>query len=337
MRDARRGGSHGQRAHLRARLIAAAHEIDRPLLRFVIDAADVLADDADADQLDSADEQHHRNQRRVTRHRIAQPQRARDDEPAVEERERRDAEPDVGPTAQRHRAEARDPFEREVPELPAGEFRVARAARLALILDDHGPVAHPREQPLHEAPALRQAAQRVDDLPVHQPEIADVDRQLHFGQRIVHAVIQRGGGALRERVARAVAALRRHDLGAVAPMVDHHGNQARRILQVRVDRDHRVAVRFVEARRQRGFLAEVARQIDHAHARLARADRDELLERVVAAAVVHADDLEADRFDRLHQRHHFRKEPRDRVAFVVERHDERNERYVYLIPHDASP
>src|SRR3954469_13682572 len=44
---------------LRAEVARATHEVERPALHLVVDAADVLADDAHGDQLDPAQQQHH--------------------------------------------------------------------------------------------------------------------------------------------------------------------------------------------------------------------------------------------------------------------------------------
>ncbi|KUY62639.1 hypothetical protein WI25_30830 [Burkholderia cepacia] len=58
---------------------------------------------------------------------------------------------------------------------------------------------------------------------------------------------------------------------------------------------------FVDAGSERGFLAEAPGEIDDAHARVAGRDVDQPVQRVVAAAVVDADDLETDRIDRFEE------------------------------------
>ncbi|ERJ33212.1 hypothetical protein L810_4649 [Burkholderia sp. AU4i] len=292
----------------------------------MIDAAEVFADDADADQLDAADEQHHGDERRVAVHGVAEQQRAHDDEGAVDERKGGEREADVGPYAQRHGAEACDAFEREVPAPPSGEFRAAAATRGTRVFDDLGAIADPCEQAFHETPPLGQRAQRVDDLAVHQPEIADVLGHLDFGEAVVHAVVERGGHALHQRIAHAVGALRGDDLGTGEPAFDHRGDQGGRILQVGIDQDHGGAGGFVDAGGERGFLAEAPGEIDDAHARVAGRDVDQPVQRVVAAAVVDADDLETDRIDRFEDRQRCRKECVDCFRLVVERYDERYQR-----------
>ncbi|VWD57543.1 hypothetical protein BCO19218_06881 [Burkholderia contaminans] len=141
----------------------------------------------------------------------------------------------------------------------------------------------------------------------------------------MHAVVERGGHALHQRIAPAVGALRGDDLGAGEPAFDHCGDQRGWVLQVGVDQDHGGAGGFVDAGGERGFLAEATGEIDDAHARVAGGDVDQPAERVVAAAVVDADDLETDRLDRFEDRQRRGKERVDGFFLVVERHDERDQ------------
>ena len=102
----------------------------------------------------------------------------------------------------------------------------------------------------------------------------------------------------------------------------------RRILQVDIDRDRRVGVAHVEAGGHRRFLAEIARQVDDADARIVVLRREQAVERRVGAAVVDEDEVEGDALlgqhlgvavDRLEER-------RDRVFLVVDRNDQRDRR-----------
>ena len=153
---------------------------------------------------------------------------------------------------------------------------------------------------------------------------------------VVHAVVERGGHALHQRVAPAVGALRGDDLGAGEPAFDHRGDQCGRVLQVGVDQDHGGAGGFVDAGGERGFLAEAPGEIDDAHARVAGGNVDQPAERVVAATVVHANDFEACGVDRFENGKGGREECVDRFRLVVEGYDER---YQWLsgVPGHMSP
>ena len=61
------------------------------------------------------------------------------------------------------------------------------------------------------------------------------------------------------------------------------------MLAVAVDEEHRAEPRVIEAGKQRGLFAEVARQRDHLHVERARRQRARNRKRVVAAAVVDVD------------------------------------------------
>ena len=63
------------------------------------------------------------------------------------------------------------------------------------------------------------------------------------------------------------------------------------MLQVCIDRDHCVAVGVLQAREQRGLLAEVSGQLDRAHAQSRVAHRHGQRERVVMASIVNHDDF----------------------------------------------
>jgi uncharacterized protein (DUF934 family) len=96
----------------------------------------------------------------------------------------------------------------------------------------------------------------------------------------------RGRRELEGRLAFALLAHRVDHVGALAPLGDHVRDQLRRVLQVGVDHRHHVAHSVLQASRQGGLVAEVARQVDHPHAAVARGDLIEQPRRVVAGAVV---------------------------------------------------
>jgi len=111
------------------------------------------------------------------------------------------------------------------------------------------------------------------------------------------------------------------DLVAFAPLGGECRHDLRRILQVGVHHDHRVARRVIHARRDRDLMAEVARQGEIAIARivLGLAGGDDAGR--VAAAVVDEDDL-GRRVEGLHQAVKPMQEQRQHRLFVVERDDQ---------------
>src|SRR5690606_14760638 len=93
-------------------------EVVRPLLRFLVQPAEVLADEPERDQLHAAQEQDHRHPRRPARHRVAPEQRLEDDPEAVTEGEHGRGHAQVGRQAQGRGREAGDALEGEVPQPP---------------------------------------------------------------------------------------------------------------------------------------------------------------------------------------------------------------------------
>src|SRR5687767_5208498 len=59
-----RSGIHCLAWRVAAEADAFLHDVQRPLLYLFVDAADVLAEDADRDELDAAEEQHAQDDRR---------------------------------------------------------------------------------------------------------------------------------------------------------------------------------------------------------------------------------------------------------------------------------
>src|SRR5690606_9624053 len=84
----------GQTASLLA-AVGAPDDVDRPLLDLGIDPAEILADDADAEKLDAAEEQDADDQRRVAWYVDSEDQRLRHDDEAVEQRQARDRRADI--------------------------------------------------------------------------------------------------------------------------------------------------------------------------------------------------------------------------------------------------
>ena len=60
-----------------------AHEINRALLRFHVDPADIFAQHADADELDASEKCHGDKDRGVARHCISKNERSKHDEHGI--------------------------------------------------------------------------------------------------------------------------------------------------------------------------------------------------------------------------------------------------------------
>ena len=135
-----------------------------------------------------------------------------------------------------------------------------------LVVDAHLPEADPARQPLEEAVALRQLAQRRRRARRQQAEIAGILRDLLPRAPVDQAVEHLHAEPAQPRLALAVRLGGVDDVVAVIePMADQRVDQRRRMLAVAVHEQHRAEAGVVEAGQQRRLLAEIARQRDHLH------------------------------------------------------------------------
>lgn len=87
------------------------HQIKRPELAFVEDAAQVFPDNAEEKELDAADEEDNGDERRITWHVFPANQRAQDDKEHIKDSNKRQNAADEGRGPQRRDGEARNAFD----------------------------------------------------------------------------------------------------------------------------------------------------------------------------------------------------------------------------------
>ncbi len=153
-------------------------------------------------------------------------------------------------------------------------------------------VADPDGHPAQEAVALAHRQQRVERAAVEQPEVARVVLELDLGELVEQPVEPAGGAELEARLAGALLADRVDDVTARPPVVEHRLDQLRRVLEVGVEHHHGVAGGVVETGGERGLVAEVPRQGDDAHPRVAVGQLLQRVRRAVRGAVVDQHQLE---------------------------------------------
>jgi hypothetical protein len=163
----------------------------------------------------------------------------------------------------------------------------------------------------------------VHDIAVIAPQHTAVVVELHAGDRRGRAVHE-ARRALPEEVVLPVGAHRAHDVVTGVHLGHELRNLLRRVLEVRVERDHVLAVRGGEGRHDRHVLARVAHELHRLHqTRVGRRRSPQDLERAVPGAIVHEDDLEGPSESLEHG-----KEPREKhgeISVLVEdRNDDRD-------------
>ena len=254
-------------------------------------AAYVLPEDPERQELDAAQEQHHGQQRGVARRVLSEDQHLQDDLRHVDHRRQRQQAADVGPDPQGNGRKGQQAVEGEVPELPESERRPRRAPFVLDVRHANGGEARPGEQPLHEAILLGQSPQHVRYAAVDEAEVAGVLGDLHPRERVEQAVEPVGRQAPGEGLGLPRNPRAEHDVVAFPPTGEKGGDDLRRMLQVGVDDHHHVSARVVDAGGERRLLPEVPRQVQDAARGMALRDVEHPVERRVGQSVVDEHDL----------------------------------------------
>ena len=150
-------GQRGRRALLGVEVLRARDHVQRPLLDLVVDPPEVLAEHAEREQLDAADQQHREQQRRHAA--LVDAGVAGDDrQRQPEQRERRAREAGQRGELQREVRERRQPVEREAQHLAQRVLRLAGGARVAVVLDDSRARSRPTSSSRAGSASARAAA-----------------------------------------------------------------------------------------------------------------------------------------------------------------------------------
>ena len=130
-----------------------------------------------------------------------------------------------------------------------------------------------------------------------------------------------GGRPFQPRFALAHPALRVDHVEAVAPSGNQRGNDFRRVLQIGVDHDYRVAACVIQAGGDGDFLAEIARQTDRCNAVIGPPKCLDGRPRIVGTAVVDVNDFPL--AQGIHHREKARMECRQPHGLIEGRNDHR--------------
>ncbi len=236
-------------------------QIERTVFHLGEDAADIFADDAEADELHAGEEQHADHDGGETRRAHAEEQCLADEIDAIERGYY--GEPDAGqrPDPQRHHGEARQAVDGVAHQPDEGEGADAGGALGHLELDLFLAEADPGGNALHEAVALGQRVDGVDDAAVEQAEVAGALGDMHVAHHAEEMIEAAAEQAPAERIGIARMAHRIHHLGTAPPRLDHLRDDLRRMLEVGIHQHHDFAAGGAKTRRHGGLLAEIAGEI----------------------------------------------------------------------------
>lgn len=154
---------------------AFADDVWRAAFAFVIDAADVFAEDAHEGELDAADkEDEGDDEGRVARDVFAVEQGAQDNEDEVDGGDEGEEAAGEGCDAQGRRREAGNAVDGQVEEFPVVPLGLARGPGRPVEEDFFLLKANPAEEAFRVALTFAQAAQGFDAAFVQEAEVADI-------------------------------------------------------------------------------------------------------------------------------------------------------------------
>ena len=295
-----------------------------PRAHDLIGAADVFADQADAEQRHAHQKKQHAKQRKQTLGRRVVEERPADrqhehKEPAAHATRHREHREIL----QRRDREARDQVEVEPDQAVERVVRHARMPLLVLHPDLRriaGKTVGQRGNERVDRPAPHD---RVDDRPAVRAQHAALVRHLDARGFFPHEIDQ-PRGILAEKRVLPVEPVSAHVVEARVDFLQQLRNFLGRILQVGVERHDHVAAHAFERRHDRHVLAVVAVEIDHArHVRPRRVLRLQESKRTVRTAVVGENDFVAAP-ECIEHRIQAREQRRQVQLLVVDRDDDRN-------------
>ncbi len=271
-------------------------DIVRTALHLVVNATEVFAEDADADELNAADEEDERDERGEAGLRDLDAEQAADDE---EHREAETAQADEdsgeGDDAQRKFREADEAVDGVAKKSIQALAGLAGGAVVAVVERFRAAEADPGAEAGEEAVAFGEAVEGFDGGAVEEAEGAGVGFDRKVGEP-AEAAVEEFEAEAAEAALLARTADGEDDLRALAPAGDEVGDVFGRILQIGVHGDDGVGgAGGGEAGFECGLVAEIAGELDELEAGILVMNRLDDVAGTIAAAVVDEDDGPVDR------------------------------------------
>ncbi len=266
-------------------------EVERAAFRLDVEAAEILADEAEDEHLDRGQNDDDQHRRGPALHPLAA-EIAPGDVEQKEQRAGREDDREVTRPAQRRGGETRDGVEREAHHLAERIVGLAGVPLGAVVGEGDLAEADPGDHAADEARLFGERQQRVERAPRHQAEVAGVERNRRVGDAVEEAVEDRRRRLLEQGLALALAAHGVDHVGLLARHQRAHlAEQFGRVLQVGVDDEDLLARAEVEPGGERELVPVVARQIDRDDVRVRCRQRLHRRPARVARAVVDEHDL----------------------------------------------
>ena len=270
------------------------HEVERTLFHLSVNPAHVFADDAERNQLHAAHEKNGDKNRGPAANPLRgigkETQKEGVDNSEEREPEHEETSPDREPQGREGKGD--DGVDREADHFRKGIVGRTSETRLAFIGHGDLSIADPAHHSAEKAVPLRHAQKRVDDLTIHEAEVARVGRNGSARYAMDESIKNFCAPEFERALARPLGALRVGDVITFLPAREHRLDQFRRILQVGIHDHDRITRGVFESGGGGNLLPEIARETQAAHARVGARQLVQDARGFILAAVVHEDELE---------------------------------------------
>ena len=213
------------------------------------------------------------------------------DEP--DNRQGRRHEPDVEDRSERCRREVEYPVSCEAKKTRYRIFGNASHALATVIWQRNLLIPDPCPEAAPEPNSFRQGVDGLDHLSIHQTKIPAVHRDVDLGEAaeeaIEHEVAEPDQRRLFPPFAHGI-----NDRCALLPPINHLEHRRRRVLQIGIGDNHRIAGGVTQAGTDGGLLPEIARETDNRHTWVVVDDASEQFSRAVSAAIIDKHKFERD-------------------------------------------
>src|SRR5688572_18190276 len=204
---------------------------ERPAFNLLINAAEIFADNAKAEQLHGGQEQDDGGYDRVPdQRRRGMKEAPVDDHTDHDQREKSHQKAEVSGDAKRHPGKGDDTGHRQAERFAKGVLHFSSVTSFTLEWDRGLPKTDPRSQTSQIASAFRERIQNIHNLAIHETEIAGVRRDILVCEQAQKPIKDIGEDFFRHAFPLTGNMLSVDDMKTFAPSLDHGGNQLGRIL-----------------------------------------------------------------------------------------------------------
>src|SRR5580704_7019455 len=276
----------------RADAHALFDQIEGPPFYFGEDAANVFAEDAKRQQLNSGKKGNRNNQRSVAWNIDAKDDGADQIETRQCQRQQRCGQSDIAPHLERHCRKGHESIERQMRQFAIAEFGHAVDTRLDIERHADRSESDPGIKAFGKSRVLAHRAKRRDGPRVEEPEIPGALRKPRVSDRTKELIKTLRQNPPQRAIDGSIDALAEDILVALAPARDKGLDQLGGILQIGVQDDRRGPPCMIKARRYGDLLAEIPAQRKRANARVRVMGGAQIFERIVGRAIVDKNDFE---------------------------------------------